>query len=61
MQELQKNNFEHLKKVVEYQKKVRNCEIEGGVYDLESDLEVISYYSLISMWELDQLLEILKS
>ena len=56
----QQANFEYLLPMVEHQRKVRNCEVEGGVYGIEKDLETIHDMGLISMHQLDQLMAVIK-
>jgi hypothetical protein len=57
--EIQRRVYNHLKMVCETQLKVRNCEIEGRVFDLESDLETVSCLGLITFKQEEDLLAIL--
>ncbi len=56
---MQEANFNHLKQYVNSQIKVRRCEIEGSVYDLESRIWEVAYLELISFSQADHLIECL--
>ena len=58
--EYQQANFEHLLLMVKHQQQVRNCEVEGSVYGIEKDLETVHDLGLISMSQLDELLEVIE-
>lgn len=56
----QKANFNHLKEVCKVQVKVRNCEIEGSAFDLESKIKTCANLEMISLHQEDLLLDILR-
>jgi len=53
-------SYEHLKQMVTLQKKVRNCEVEGMVWDIEAHLKVLDIWDLISFSEYEELVAILE-
>ena len=59
-EELQLKNFEYIKDLCEVQLKVRNCEIEGSEFDLESKITTCANLEMISLHQEDILLDILK-
>jgi len=56
----QNNNFQHLMKIVIAQSQVRNCEIEGSVFDLEYHIQIIANLELISLAQEETLVNLLK-
>ena len=58
--EAQLENFTHLKEICEHQKRVRDCEIEGSVRDIEKDLTEVYCLGLITLVQEDLLQGVLK-
>ena len=52
--------FEKIREGVLHQKMVRRCEVEGMIRDVESELEVLHRWRVITWEELNNLLGILK-
>ena len=59
-EDTQERNFKHLLQAAEHQRKVRNCEIGGGVFPLEGDVITVFTLGLIQMHHIDKVLEVFK-
>ncbi len=57
---MQQANYEHLLKAVQHQVAVRNCEIEGDVFNLEDDIWNVCDLGLIDYQQAYTLVEMLK-